>query len=120
MKYCDSCLKRMKCGNVCESVERYISQDYVSKRETLVGHPLLDVLHEHALNINSRPVRVNHRKYLDIIRPRLKLLNVKQRKVLFMFFFRELSISEISRKLRITRPAASIRLKNALTILKGP
>lgn len=119
MKYCNSYLKRLKCVKICERMERYANQDYASLREVVIERHFLDMLYERALQATSAPVAEKYKEFLEIIRPRIGLLTKKQKKVLYLFYYKDMTISDISRKLRTTRPAASIRLKNALTKLKS-
>lgn len=108
---CQDCPKKDSCIQLCSKAERYVSQDYVSQRETTYPHVTDKANATKNLPLDNIDYHLNQKTHQETIEQVISyhlnertlnfpFLSELQNKCLYLFYFEGLSYAEIARNLK--------------------
>lgn len=117
---CKACKKRDKCITLCSYMEKYLSKFEAYRDELPVSDEILEPLFDKYLEERTAPYFDRHSAFLPELKHRMMNLTRKQKKIIRLHFFYELSQAEIARRLNLNPSTVMRDLDLAIEKLKRP
>lgn len=116
MELCNKCDKRNNCIELCESAEEFVNTDYISRREQLASD--LNIFID---DIEIEPITtielLNTKDWVVLLK-RVKNLTKKQKRVVYLYYWKGLYQHKIAKKYNTTQSNICNTLKRARDKMK--